>query len=86
MNFVYERIKLNTLHFHFQDKSGAEEERETLLSALSEMLDSVEDDDVTLSPFDTLPDTKLLTHPERRENSLVGAYTQEQEIQGCFLF
>ncbi|XP_063738792.1 peroxisome proliferator-activated receptor gamma coactivator-related protein 1-like isoform X2 [Eleginops maclovinus] len=53
-----------------EDKSGAEEERETLLSALSEMLDSVEDDDVTLSPFDTLPDTKLLIHPECRENSV----------------
>uniref|UniRef100_A0A8C2ZPJ0 Si:dkey-93h22.8 n=1 Tax=Cyclopterus lumpus TaxID=8103 RepID=A0A8C2ZPJ0_CYCLU len=33
------------------------------------MLDSVEDDDETLSPFDTLPDTKLLTHPERRDTS-----------------
>ncbi|XP_075946657.1 uncharacterized protein LOC142948480 isoform X2 [Anarhichas minor] len=41
-------------------KSGAEEESESLLSALTEMLDSVEDDDGTLSPFDTLPDTKLL--------------------------
>ncbi|XP_035856712.1 peroxisome proliferator-activated receptor gamma coactivator-related protein 1-like isoform X1 [Sander lucioperca] len=50
-----------------EDKSGVEEERETLLSALTEMLDSVEDDDGT--PFDTLPDTKLLTHPERRDNS-----------------
>uniref|UniRef100_UPI0037E7AF35 peroxisome proliferator-activated receptor gamma coactivator-related protein 1-like n=1 Tax=Semicossyphus pulcher TaxID=241346 RepID=UPI0037E7AF35 len=53
-----------------EDKSGAEEESETLLSALTEMLDSVEDDDGTLSPFDTLPDTKLLTHPERRDNSV----------------
>ncbi|XP_034396601.1 peroxisome proliferator-activated receptor gamma coactivator-related protein 1-like [Cyclopterus lumpus] len=51
-------------------KSGAEEESETLLSALTEMLDSVEDDDETLSPFDTLPDTKLLTHPERRDTSV----------------
>lgn len=50
-----------------------EEERETLLSALTEMLDSVEDDDGT--PFDTLPDTKLLTHPERRDNSAVGAHS-----------
>ncbi|XP_028457114.1 peroxisome proliferator-activated receptor gamma coactivator-related protein 1 isoform X2 [Perca flavescens] len=50
-----------------EDKSGVEEERETLLSALTEMLDSVEDDNGT--PFDTLPDTELLTHPERRDNS-----------------
>ncbi|XP_051241003.1 peroxisome proliferator-activated receptor gamma coactivator-related protein 1 isoform X2 [Dicentrarchus labrax] len=53
-----------------EDKSGAEEESETLLSALTEMLDSVEDVNGTLSPFDTLPDTKLLTHPERRDNSV----------------
>lgn len=59
----------------FQDKSGAEEESATLLSALTEMLDSVEDDDGTLSPFDTLPDTKLLTHPERRDNSVVGSHS-----------
>ncbi|XP_056265105.1 peroxisome proliferator-activated receptor gamma coactivator-related protein 1-like isoform X2 [Pseudoliparis swirei] len=51
-------------------KSGAEEESETLLSALTEMLDSVEDDDETLSPFNTLPDTKLLAHPERRDTSV----------------
>ncbi|KAL6110461.1 pprc1 [Pungitius sinensis] len=50
-------------------KSGAEEESETLLSALTEMLDSVEDDDRTLSPFDTLPDTKLLAHPQGRDSS-----------------
>ncbi|XP_070684325.1 peroxisome proliferator-activated receptor gamma coactivator-related protein 1-like isoform X2 [Pempheris klunzingeri] len=51
-----------------EDKSGAEEESQTLLSALTEMLDSVGDEEGTLSPFDTLPDTKLLTHPERRDN------------------
>ncbi|KAK2919307.1 peroxisome proliferator-activated receptor gamma coactivator-related protein 1-like isoform X1 [Channa argus] len=51
-----------------ENKSGAEEESETLLSALTEMLDSVEDDD-TLSPFDTLPDTRLLLHPDRRDSS-----------------
>ncbi|XP_071359834.1 peroxisome proliferator-activated receptor gamma coactivator-related protein 1-like isoform X2 [Trachinotus anak] len=52
-----------------EGKSGVEEESETLLSALSEMLDSVEDDDGTLSPFDVLPDTKLLKPPRCRENS-----------------
>ncbi|XP_062297614.1 peroxisome proliferator-activated receptor gamma coactivator-related protein 1-like [Scomber scombrus] len=52
-----------------EDKSRVEEENESLLSALTEMLDSVEDDDGTLSPFDTLPDTKLLTHQECRDKS-----------------
>ncbi|XP_068448324.1 peroxisome proliferator-activated receptor gamma coactivator-related protein 1-like isoform X2 [Clinocottus analis] len=51
-------------------KSGGEDESETLLSALTEMLDSVEDEDETLSPFDTLPDTKLLSHPELRDTSM----------------
>ncbi|XP_028271528.1 peroxisome proliferator-activated receptor gamma coactivator-related protein 1 isoform X2 [Parambassis ranga] len=50
-------------------KNGGMEESETLLSALTEMLDSVGDDDRTLSPFDTLPDTKLHSHRERREHS-----------------
>lgn len=50
-----------------------EEDSEKLLSALTEMLDSVEDDDLTLSPFDTLPDTKLLLHPELRTISGVSA-------------
>lgn len=61
--------------FFFQDNSNTEEESETLLSALTEMLDSVEDDDRTMSPFDTLPDTKLLTYPEPRDNSGVGAHS-----------
>ncbi|XP_022611483.1 peroxisome proliferator-activated receptor gamma coactivator-related protein 1-like [Seriola dumerili] len=51
-----------------EGKSGVEEESETLLSALSEMLDSVEDDDG--SPFDVLPDTKFLNHPQCRDNSV----------------
>lgn len=50
-----------------------EEDSEKLLSALTEMLDSVEDDDLTLSPFDTLPDTKLLVGPESRNISGVSA-------------
>lgn len=48
-----------------------EEVSENLLSALTEMLDSVEDDDGTSSPFDTLPDTKLLTHVEQEDNTVV---------------
>lgn len=48
-----------------------EEDSEKLLSALTEMLDIVEDDELTLSPFDTLPDTKLLVHPELRTTSRV---------------
>lgn len=50
-----------------------EEDSEKLLSALTEMLDCVEDDDLTLSPFDTLPDTKLLVHAEPRKISGVSA-------------
>uniref|UniRef100_A0A667WVF5 Peroxisome proliferator-activated receptor gamma coactivator-related protein 1-like n=1 Tax=Myripristis murdjan TaxID=586833 RepID=A0A667WVF5_9TELE len=53
-----------------EDKRRVEEESETtLLSALSEILDTVEDDDVTLSPFDTLLDAELLAHQEHRDNS-----------------
>lgn len=51
-----------------------EEDSEKLLSALTEMLDSVGDDDLTLSPFDTLPDTKLLVHPEPRNISGVSVW------------
>lgn len=46
-----------------EGKNSVEEENESLLSALSEMLDDVEDDDGTLSPFDTLPDKTLVSHP-----------------------
>lgn len=38
------------------------DESEKLLSALTEMLDTVEDDDGNLLPFDTLPDTELLDY------------------------
>ena len=58
-----------------QDKSGVEEESESLLSALTEMLDSVGDDEGTLSPFDVLPDTKLLSHQRCRDNPVVGTHT-----------
>ncbi|KAM7393827.1 hypothetical protein PAMP_020667 [Pampus punctatissimus] len=60
-----------------EDKSRVEEESETLLSALTEMLDSVEDDGGTLSPFDTLPDTKLLIHQECRDK-LADVYLSER--------
>lgn len=39
-----------------------DDESEKLLSALTEMLDAVEDDDGNLSPFDTLPDAELLDY------------------------
>lgn len=58
-----------------QDKRGEEEESETLLFALTEMLDSVEDDAAaTLSPFDSLPDTELLRHQEHRDKPAVGSH------------
>lgn len=74
MNLCYKSISVDSAA-PFQDKREAEQESENLLSALTEMLDSVGDDDGTLSPFDTLPDTKLLVHPECRENSVVGAHS-----------
>ncbi|XP_072319031.1 uncharacterized protein [Eucyclogobius newberryi] len=44
-----------------EDKASAEEDSEKLLSAFTEMLESVEDDDDdTLSPFSSLPETSLL--------------------------
>lgn len=59
------------LAFSLQCKSRAEEESERLLSALTEMLDCVEDDGRTLSPFDTLPDTKFLRQAEYGDNTVV---------------
>ncbi|XP_061625821.1 uncharacterized protein LOC133476450 isoform X3 [Phyllopteryx taeniolatus] len=48
-----------------EDTRQAEEESDTLLSALTQMLECVEDDvSSNLSPFDTLPDTKLLNYQE----------------------
>nr|XP_029499985.1 peroxisome proliferator-activated receptor gamma coactivator-related protein 1-like [Oncorhynchus nerka] len=47
-----------------------EESESTLLTALTEILDSV--DDETLSPFDTLPDTGLFSDQRLRDNSPVG--------------
>lgn len=53
-----------------EDKAGAEEDSDKLLSALTEMLESVEDDDDTLSPFNTLPETTLLMPQDtNKENS-----------------
>ncbi|XP_061684672.1 serine/arginine repetitive matrix protein 2-like isoform X2 [Syngnathoides biaculeatus] len=48
-----------------EDTRQAEEESSTLLSALTQMLECVEDDvSSSLSPFDTIPDTKLLNYQE----------------------
>ncbi|XP_076001721.1 uncharacterized protein LOC142994765 [Genypterus blacodes] len=64
-----------------EDKRGEEEESENLLTALTEMLDSVEDDDATLSPFDSLPDTELLIHQEHRNKPAVGSYGGPKRIE-----
>lgn len=56
----------------FQGRTGVDDESEKLLTALTEMLDAVEDDDGNLSPFDTLPDTKLLPFPKAFRTSGVG--------------
>lgn len=62
---IYTLVDLIQMAFYlsflifFQVKSGVDEESEaTLLTALTEILDSV--DDENLSPFDTLPDMELL--------------------------
>ncbi|CAL8330373.1 unnamed protein product [Lota lota] len=50
-----------------EDKIDVEEESESsLLTALTEILDSVEDDGGTLSPFDTLPDSEYLNDQKAR--------------------
>ncbi|CAL9700667.1 unnamed protein product [Knipowitschia caucasica] len=48
-----------------ENRAAAEEDREKLLSALTEMLESVEDDDDTLSPFSSLPQTSLLMSQDK---------------------
>ncbi|KAG7281962.1 hypothetical protein CRUP_003020 [Coryphaenoides rupestris] len=50
-----------------EDKIDVERESESsLLTALTEILDSVEDDGGTLSPFDTLPDSEYLKERKDR--------------------
>lgn len=53
----------------FQTKVLDDENEATLLTALTEILDNV--DDENLSPFDTLPDSDLLSGQKGRENSPV---------------
>lgn len=54
----------------FQVKSNFDEESEaTLLTALTEILDNV--DDENLSPFDTLPDSDLFSGQKGHEHSPV---------------
>ncbi|XP_060624219.2 peroxisome proliferator-activated receptor gamma coactivator-related protein 1 [Anolis sagrei] len=51
-----------------ETKSHMDAENElSLLTAITEILDST--DDESLSPFDTIPDSELLTSPRERENS-----------------
>ncbi|KAJ6669137.1 hypothetical protein lerEdw1_007946 [Lerista edwardsae] len=51
-----------------QTKGRMDAENElSLLTAITEILDST--DDVSLSPFDTIPDSEFLTSPRERENS-----------------
>ena len=56
--------------FVFKQVKGLDDESEaTLLTALTEILDNV--DDETLSPFDMLPDSDLLSGQRAREHSPV---------------
>lgn len=52
-----------------QTKGLDDESEATLLTALTEILDNV--DDENLSPFDTLPDSDLLSGQKAREHSPV---------------
>lgn len=54
-----------------QTKGQDEESEATLLTALTEILDNV--DVENLSPFDTLPDSDLLSGQKTREHSPVSA-------------
>lgn len=56
-----------------QTKVLDDENEATLLTALTEILDNV--DDENLSPFDTLPDSDLLSSQKGRENSPVSVST-----------
>lgn len=56
-----------------QTKGLDEESEATLLTALTEILDNV--DDENLSPFDTLPDSDLLSGQKAREQSPVSSPT-----------
>lgn len=48
-----------------------DEDSETMLSALTEMLDRVEEDeDNSFSPFDVLPDSEFLSQTVYRNNSV----------------
>lgn len=58
-----------------QTKGLDEESEATLLTALTEILDNV--DDENLSPFDTLPDSDLLSGQKAREHSPVGFQLSE---------
>ena len=51
-----------------------EESESSLLTALTEILDSVEDDGGTLSPFDTLPASEYLNEQRARNPSSVGGH------------
>jgi len=48
------------------------ESESSLLTALTEILGSVEDDGGTLSPFDTLPDSEYLKEQKDRNTLSVG--------------
>ena len=62
-----------TLCLCVQGKGLDEESEATLLTALTEILDNVDDDN--LSPFDTLPDSDLLSAQKGREHSPVSLPT-----------
>lgn len=71
----------------FAQTKGLDEESETtLLTALTEILDNVDDENP--SPFDMLPDSDLLSNQKIREHSPVSArlLTYNQPDGSCVTF
>lgn len=67
---LWHKTVVLTLFPLFQVKSNLDEESEaTLLTALTEILDNV--DDENLSPFDTLPDSDLFSGHKSQDHSPV---------------
>lgn len=63
-----------------EDKAAAEEDSDKLLSALSEMLESVEDDDEALSPFNTLPESSLLMSQDTSKETSTSVTIEDNKM------
>ncbi|XP_037546166.1 peroxisome proliferator-activated receptor gamma coactivator-related protein 1 [Nematolebias whitei] len=65
-----------------ESKNIVDEENETMLSALTEMLDRVEEDeDKSFSPFDVLPDSEFLSQTAYRNNNVSKDFSPSQRLR-----